>query len=140
MCNKCWINGKFITIVHKCCIVACRSNYTAEEASSFFFSRDEDIRKRWIKFVNRKDWLPTWSSYICINYFEPKYFRKGQNNKRYYLIKKLKPVPTIFNPSYVTESSSSSNLISPVSIPRKSARKRIFQEKLYETFFGWWFN
>ena len=129
VCNKCWINGKFIIMVYKCSIVGCHSNYTAEEANTVFsFPKDEDIRKRWIKFVNRKDWLPTSSSYIWKNQFEPEYFRKGQNNKRYRLIKNLKPVPTIFNPSYVTQSSSSSNLIYPVSIPRKSPRKWIFQK------------
>ena len=43
-------------------------------------------------------------------------------------------MPTIFNPSYVTQSSSPSNLISPVTIPRKSTRKQIFQDEQYETF------
>ena len=104
------------------------------EHTVFSFPKGEDIKKRWIKYVNRKDWLPTSSSYICKNHFEPKYFRKGQNNKRYHLVKKLKPAPTIFNPCYVTQSSSSSKLISPVSIRRKSPRKRIFQEEQYETF------
>ena len=43
-------------MVYKCCIVDCRSNYAAEEANTVFsFPKDEDIRKRWIKFVNRKD-------------------------------------------------------------------------------------
>ena len=130
VCNKCWINGKFIIMVYICCISGSRSNYTAEEANTVFsFPKDEDIRKRWIKFVNRKDWLPTLSPYIYKNHFESKYFGKGQNNKCYRLIKKLKPVRTIFNASYVTQSSWSSNLISPVSIPRKSPRKEIFQEE-----------
>ena len=121
---------------YKYCIVGCCSNYTAEEVNAdFYFTKDEDIRERWIKFINRKDWLSTLSSYICKNHFEPKYFRKGQKNRRYRLIKKLKPVPTIFNRSYVTHmSSSSSNLISSVSIPRKSPRKRIFEEERYQTF------
>ena len=113
--NKCWINEKFIIMVSKCCIVGCRSNYTVEEANTVFsFPKDMDIRKRYIKFVKRKDWLPTLLSYICKNHFEPKYFRKGQSSKRYRLIKKLKPVPTIFNPISVTQSSSFPNLISLV--------------------------
>ena len=122
-------------MVYKCCIVGCRSNYTAEEVNTVFsFPKDEGIRKKWIKFVNGKDWLPTLSSHICKNHFESKYFRKGRNNKRYHLIKKLKPVPTIFKLSYVTQSLSSSNLISQVSGPRKSPRKGIFQEEQYQTF------
>ena len=73
-------------MVYKCCIVVCRSNYTAEEANTVR-PKDDDIRKRWIKFVNRKDWLLTSSWYICRNHFKPKYFIKGQNNKRYRLTK-----------------------------------------------------
>lgn len=127
---------------YKCCIVGCRSNYTTAEVNTVFsFPKDVDLRKRWIKFVNRQDWEPTTSSYICKKHFEPKYFKKGENNKRYRLIKKLKPVPTIYNPSddVIQSSSTSSSLISPasmvrVSIPRKSRRKRIFQEEQYETF------
>ena len=122
-------------MVYKCCIVGCCSNYTAEKANTVFpFPKDEDIRKRCIQFFNRKDWHPISSSYICESHFEPKYFRKGQNNKRYRLFKKLKPVPSIYNPSYVTQSSSTSNLIYPMSIPKKSPRKRIFQEEQFETF------
>ena len=79
VCNKCWINGKFIIMVYKCCIEGCRSNCTVEEANTVFaFPKDDDIRKRWIKFVNRKDWLPTSLSCICKNHFEPKYFRKAK--------------------------------------------------------------
>ena len=37
VCNKCWINGKFIIMVYKCCIVGCSSNYTTEEANTVFF-------------------------------------------------------------------------------------------------------
>ena len=107
--------GSFIIMVYKCCVVGCCSNYAAEEANTVFFPKDDSIRKN-------------------PNHFKPKYFRKGQKNKTYRLIKKLKPVPTIFNPTYFTKSSSSSNLISPASIPRKSPRKRIFQEGQYETF------
>ena len=121
-------------MVYKCCVVNCRTNYTIEETNTVFsFPKDEDLRKRWIKFVNRKDWQPTSSSYICKKHFEPKYYKKGETNNRYRLIKELKPVPTIFDPSSDIPSTSS-NLTSPVSIPRKSPRKRIFQEEQYETF------
>ena len=47
--------GSFIIMVYKCCIVGCRSNYAAEEANTVFFPKDDSIRKRWVKFVNRKD-------------------------------------------------------------------------------------
>ena len=47
--------------------------------SVFLFPKEEDLRKRWKKFVNRKDWKPTSSSYICIKHFEEKYYKKGEN-------------------------------------------------------------
>ena len=92
-------------MVFKCCVVNCRSNYAGE--------KEEHLRKIWIKFVNRKDWETTNSlyiyihiyiyisciSYICIKHFEDKYYQKGEGNKRFRLIKTLKPVPTIFDPS-----------------------------------------
>ena len=123
-------------MVYKCCIVNCRSNYTGEEITTvFFFPKDEDLRKRWIKFVNRKDWKPTSSSVICIKHFDKKYYKKGEKSQRYRLIKHMKPVPTIFDPKKVIdENSEINNVTSPVSIPRRSPRKRLYQEDQYEAF------
>ena len=123
-------------MVYKCCVVKCRSDYAGEDCTTvFLFPKDEHLRNRWIKFVNRKDWKPTSSSYICTKHFEEKYYKKGENDKRFRLNKKLKPVPTIFDPTKVSTSSSTvSNLTSPISIPRRSPRKRTYQEDEYEKF------
>ena len=57
----------------------CRSNYTGDKSVTIFsFPKQEDLNKRWIKFVNRKDWEPTSSSYICIKQFKEKYYKKGK--------------------------------------------------------------
>ena len=38
----------------------CRSNYTGKESTTIFsFPKKEDLKKRWIRFVNRKHWEPT---------------------------------------------------------------------------------
>ena len=123
-------------MVYKCCIVGCSSNYTTEEANTvfFLFQRTRILGKDGLNLSTEKTGYQHRRRTFVKIIFEPKYFRKSQNNKCYRLIKKLKPEPTIFNPSYVTQSSSSFNLISPVSIPRKSLKKRIFQEEQYETF------
>ena len=93
----------------------------------FSFPKVEHLRKIWIKFVNSKDWEPTNSSYICIKHFEDKYYQKGQGNKRFRLIKTSKPVPTIFDPSNPNcQNSAACQVTSPVSIPRKSPRKRVY--------------
>ena len=126
-------------MVYKCCVVDYRSNYAGEErATVFSFPKQESLRKIWIKFVNRKDLEPTPSSFICIKHFEGKYYRKGKNDKRYRLTKILKPVSTIFNPNIQTsECSSSSHIISPVTVTRRSPRKHIYQDGQYQSFMNY---
>ena len=43
-------------MAYKCCIVHCRSNYSEQPAAGFCFPKGEDIRRRWMKFVNTQDW------------------------------------------------------------------------------------
>ena len=67
-----------------------------------------------------------------------KYYRKGKNNKHYRLTKTLKSVPTMFNPNIQTsQCSSSSHIISPVTVPRRSPRKRIYQDDQYQSFMSY---
>ena len=122
-------------MVYKWCVVGCRSNYVGEEPTTVFtLPKEESLRKIWIKFVNRKDWEPAPSSFICTKNFEEKYSSKDKNGKRYRLIKTLKPVPTIFNPSIqISKCSSSSHIISPVTVPRRSSRKRVYQDDQYQS-------
>ena len=109
-----------------------------ERPTVFSFSKEESLRKIWIKFVNRKDWEPTRPSFICIKQFEEKYYRKGKIDKRYCLTKTLKPVPTIFNPNIQTsQCSSSSHIKSPVTVPGRSSRKRIYQDDQYQSFINY---
>ena len=116
-------------MMYKCCVIDCRSNQAGEEwKTAFSFPKEEILHKRWIKFVNRKNWEPIPSSFICIKYFEERYYRKSKNDKRYRIAKTLKAVPAIFNPNTQTSQCiSSSRIISSVTVPRRSARKRIYQ-------------
>ena len=96
--------------------------------------KEEHLRKIWIRFVNRKNWEPTNSLYICIKHFEDKYYQKGEGNKRFRKIKTLKPVSTTFDPSNPNfQNSSAWQVTSPVSIPRKSPAKRVHQDQ-YQSF------
>ena len=125
-------------MVYKCCVVDCRSNYAGEERTTVFsFPKEESLRKIWIRFVNRKELGLTPSSFICIKHFEEKYCRKGKNDKRYRLTKTLKPVLTIFNPNIQTSQCSSSSHISPVTVPSRSPRKRIYQDDQYQSFMNY---
>ena len=115
-------------MVNKCCVVGCRSNYKGEEIVPVFsFPSDEDIKNRWIKFVNRKDWQPTSSAVICIKHFEGKFLKKGEHKKRFRLIKTLKSIPTIYLASTKTSSTYK------VCLPRKFPKKRVFQDQ-YDKF------
>ena len=126
-------------MVDKCCVVDCRSYYAGEERTTLFsFPEEESLRKIWIKFVNRKDWEPTPSSFICIKHLEEKYYSKGKNDKRCRLTKTLKPVPTIFNPNIqISQCSSSSHIISPVTVPRRSPRWHFVFIKMTSTKVLW---
>ena len=109
-----------------------------EERTNFFsFPKEKSLRKIWIKFVNRKELETTPSSFICIKYFEEKYYRKGKNDMRYRLTKALKPVPTIFNPNIHTLQCSSSSHMSPVTVPMRSPGKRIYQDDYSQSFMNY---
>ena len=56
------------------------------------------LKLYWRRFVNRKDWEPTFSLCICIKHFEEKYYKKSKNSTRHRLVINMKPVATIFEP------------------------------------------
>ena len=76
--------------------------------------KDYDLRQRWIRFVNREGWKPSKKSCICRKHFELHYYKTGAEGKQYRLIKKLKPVPTIFDPEQSHLSAESKYLKSPI--------------------------
>ena len=66
----------------KCCVASCKSNYDSTDASVTTFAfpdeqKEPDLRARWVKFVNRKDWIPGNNARVCINHFEPQYVKVG---------------------------------------------------------------
>ena len=70
--------------------------------------------------------------------FKEKYYRKGKNDKSYRLTKTLKPASTIFNPNIqMSQCSSSSHVIPLVTVPRRSPRKRIYQDEQYQSFINY---
>ncbi|XP_049807349.1 THAP domain-containing protein 2-like [Schistocerca nitens] len=50
----------------RCCMRACRGNYTAQErVSTFHFPRDEDARREWIRAVHRDNFTPSDHYVVC---------------------------------------------------------------------------
>ena len=105
----------------KCCIVGCESNYSGgSKKSVFYFPKDDDLKRKWVPFVNRKDWIPTKHSVICVDHFEEKYV--ARHTKKTLLKWNLSPTPSIYPLSISLTASSS--ILPTISSTRKPPRKR----------------
>ena len=98
---------------NKCASYGCSSGYNYESSekrkeeagessekgkiSTFYFPlKNEELLQKWIKFVNRKDWIPTSSSVLCEKHFQENLIARSQRNK---LKWHLNPIPTIHSES-----------------------------------------
>ena len=84
--------------------------------------------------MNKEGWEPSKKSCICRKHFEPHYYKTGAQGKRYRLVKKLNPVPTIFDPEESHLSAESKYLKSRVYVPRTSPTKRVYQQDQFKLF------
>ena len=84
-------------MVYKCFGTNCSTVYkTGQKKPSFHFPDHRELQRKWIYFVNRKDWSHTAQSVICIDRFEGKFIKRDKKCK---LPWQLLPVPTIHNDS-----------------------------------------
>ena len=84
-------------MVNKCVAFGCSTGYenTGEKISTFSFPHDKpDLIQKWLKFVNRADWVPTKHSVLCMKHFEERFIVKGKRNT---LNWSLHPVPNILS-------------------------------------------
>ena len=58
-----------------------------------FLLKNPELNRKWIKFVNRRDFAPTQCSGVCSKHFEEKLLKVG---KRAALQWELQPVPYIY--------------------------------------------
>ena len=56
------------------------------------FPEDQELKRKWIYFVNRKDWSPTAHSVTCIGHFEEKLIKGGKKCKLLQFIMIQNPV------------------------------------------------
>nr|XP_047141497.1 THAP domain-containing protein 2-like [Hydra vulgaris] len=109
-------------MVNKCCFAGCFSNYFKRDVVLvLLFPVQKELRTKWIKFVNRLNWVPTKSSVICAKHFQEKYLKYREQEKRFRLIKRLKAVTTV-HLSVLSKSS-----IPTINLERKSQSERIYQ-------------
>ena len=83
-------------MVNKCVVKNCSISYkTGQKKAWLYFHEDQELKRRWIYFVNRKDWSPTAHSVICIDHFEGKFVKRGKKFRLLCCGKYIHPVPTI---------------------------------------------
>lgn len=81
-------------MVNKCGVIGCSTNYLGHSIGAVFrLPKNEYLRSRWIKFLNRNDIYRLKTVYICVKHFDEKYLKRNENRVR--LINYLLPVPTI---------------------------------------------
>ena len=98
-------------MVNKCVVFGCNSGYSTckENVSSFRFpAANPELLQKWIKFVNRADWIPTKNSVICCKHFESKFLNEGKRTKLHW---KLNPIPTVHAAKGLQQESSKHRLL-----------------------------
>ena len=66
-------------MVNKCVVTNCSTVYkTGQKKAPFHFHEDQQLKRKWIYFVNRKGRLPTAHSTICIDHFQEKIIKHGK--------------------------------------------------------------
>ncbi|XP_028168382.1 THAP domain-containing protein 2-like [Ostrinia furnacalis] len=61
-----------------CSVLDCDINQRNNPAKYSFhrFPTNEDVRKTWLKLINRPNWIPTKYATLCSKHFDSKCFRK----------------------------------------------------------------
>ncbi|CAB4057001.1 unnamed protein product [Lepeophtheirus salmonis] len=76
-----------------CCCPVCRTGYPAlkivknnvplashPKVSLHLFSKDEELKKKWLRVIPRVDFVPLKHSRICSRHFHESYFRKERKD------------------------------------------------------------
>ena len=122
-------------MVNTCSVAFCKTGYKKrinkvdeipENYSVFSFpTKNPEINRLGIKFVNRKEWQPTKNSGVCSKHFEEKYLKNGVRTT---LRWELNPVPSIYpNLDGVPKS-----ILPSMPTRRKSPTRRTFSDQINE--------
>ena len=112
-----------ISMPFKCSVVHCHSGYSNGPSKVMFsFPKQDELRQKWVKFLNREAFAVTHSSRMCIDHFELRYIIPHPLKTR--LNMKLNPIPTIY-PSSIPKSQR--DFFSPTI--RNTLIVRIFQSR-----------
>ena len=118
-------------MVNKCVAYGCKTGYDSEKtedgnvendkipriATFHFPFKKPELLNKWIRFVNRRDWVPTSAAVLCEKHFKEEYISRGKKSN---LKWKCNPTPTIHSVESLKRPSS---LPTPV-VPRKLPKVR----------------
>ena len=117
-------------MVNKCVIVGCKTGHTNGPVKASFHipHKRPELLPYWVKFINRKDWLPDPKKtfeVVCRDHFLEKYIIEGKS--RTTLDWKIQPVPSE-NPGEKLEGSQVEHHYDK---PRELPFHRVFQRTNY---------
>jgi len=115
---------------NKCSAPFCFTNYQGHEKGTVFkLPKEEEARKKWIKFINRNDSTSLKRIFICEKHFEGRFLVR--NDCRTRLKTSMNPVPTLFSKDQNILPESMKPIISK---ERKPPAQRVFQPDELERF------
>ncbi|XP_035232276.1 THAP domain-containing protein 2-like [Stegodyphus dumicola] len=88
----------------KCSVPKCRSNYdsTTEHVSTFKFPSDPVLSQKWIKNINRKDFVAGKHSSVCIKHFEEEFIVREDKAVRETVLVVPRTIPALKKDAYPT--------------------------------------
>ena len=114
---------------NKCAVVDCLSGYKPKKREAeenvkqpvFSFPDDSELQNKWVRFVNRKDFIPIRHNGIYIKHFDSTYLVRG--DKRTTLNRHLQPVPTTYDGDLLEEFVKKPSLLRKSTASRNPPRK-----------------
>ena len=124
---------KVTTVVNKCSFIGCFANYEIHDRDTVFpLPDDVEQRAKCIKFLNGKDYSSLKHVFICYKHLIKEVFLNTPELVK--LNAALKPVPTIFPPSYKVQNLPPPPVLESITNARKSPKMTICQEDELEKF------
>ncbi|KAG8174942.1 hypothetical protein JTE90_001714 [Oedothorax gibbosus] len=126
--------GSSRSMPRKCAVPGCKSNYkNSAYTNVFYFPKDEEAKRKWIRAIHRDDFVPSTESVVCIKHFDERFIQREDKVRRddgtWLCVPKSKPklttdaIPTIFEnqPCYMT---------TPAPSKRKTPAERLAEQSL----------
>ena len=89
------LRSHYLCLSNALSYIDCHSGYSNGPSEVMFaFPKQDELRQKWVKFLNLEAFTITQSSRICIQHFDEKYIIPHPLKTR--LNMKLNPIPTIY--------------------------------------------